>query len=138
MWVGGGYALEAAGFLRQRAYHLRAPLPAGNLAVSNAVYAPVAPATSTGLATLSVNLLPWAQVRIVRSDGSVADTLSTPFSIELVEGSYTLEASNAGLAPLTLPITLVAGVPFSVNQAMPGFDAARLVDSLLAQRTTKQ
>ena len=130
---GGGMVYQLPPTETGASYHLRAPLPAGNLAVSNAVYAPVAPATSTGLATLSVNLLPWAQVRIVRSDGSVADTLSTPFSIELVEGSYTLEASNAGLAPLTLPITLVAGVPFSVNQAMPGFDANQLVNSLLAR-----
>jgi hypothetical protein len=113
------------------AYHARAVMPEGNLALSNSVYAPPRREDTTG--TLIVDLYPWAVVRIVNvaTKEVVANTL-TPFRISLPPGSYQLSASLEMLnTSLEWTEEVTAGGEKTISQPMPGFNANRVVDGLL-------
>jgi len=134
-------------------YQLRATLPPGNLAVSNAVFLPgpriadKVPEPATNVNTpvvITIDLQPWARVRIVRQDTSPSsagdlalpsDPLLTPFTISLPPGDYTLQCENGGItASLTLPLRVEGGQSQIVSRAMPGFNPNQVVDTLLGQR----
>jgi hypothetical protein len=63
-----------------------------------------------------------------------AEALYAPFTLELPAGDYTLEAENGGLnRNATFPIKVEPGKPQFFTRAMPGFNATKIVDLLLAQ-----
>jgi serine/threonine protein kinase len=87
---------------------------------------------------VSVDVMPWARVRIVAvgHDAAVPSApLETPFTVELAPGDYRLECENDGVSPRTVfPITVTAGRSLTVNRTMRGFNAADVVDSLAGPR----
>lgn len=87
---------------------------------------------------VTVDMLPWARVRIfpVGHQAKVPEqSLLTPFTIALAPGNYRLECENDGISPRTiLPITVVADRPLTISRKMNGFNAAKLVDTLLGPR----
>jgi hypothetical protein len=108
-------------------YQVRARLPDGNLAVSNAVWV-----ASDRLAFILVDASPWANVT-VRGSQTTTGSQQTPFTAALLPGSYQLHFENPALNPpsttelsITVPIQGNA-----VHVTMPGFDPARAVDTLL-------
>jgi hypothetical protein len=70
-------------------YQVRAGLPNGALAASNAVWAPSA--------LVVINAQPWARVRITSSDGRVSAAETTPVAVSLPPGTYTMAFENGGL-----------------------------------------
>jgi hypothetical protein len=129
-------------------YQLRATLPSGNLAVSNAVWVPTARAETTPPpknpdlpVAVTVDLQPWARVRIVAQAGAAGKyqalpttPLVTPFTIPLLPGDYVMECENGGLTPpLSLQVSVAVGQNQFISRAMPGFDPRRVVDALLGQ-----
>ena len=111
-----------------------APLAAAN--ETTEVTSPV------GLNTVTIDIRPWARVRVVPAavpDGQApppvpAEPLYAPFTIDLTPGDYTLEAENGGLtrnASFQLKVEL--GKPQYFTRTMPGFNATKTVDALLAQ-----
>lgn len=105
-------------------YQVRAALPSGNLAVSNAVWVP-----SDTEVIVSIDAQPWANVS-VQSDQTTLGPQVTPFSVSLVPGSYRLHFENNGVTP---PMDQTIGVT-PVNRVfrfpMPGFDPARTATEL--------
>ena len=96
-------------------------------------------ATNAAVTTLFVDVRPWARVKIVppAPDAAVpADALYAPFAVDLPPGTYTFESENGGVTrPLTFQVTVATGAPQAVTRSMPGFDATRAVDSLMARFT---
>jgi eukaryotic-like serine/threonine-protein kinase len=83
---------------------------------------------------VTVVLQPWARVRIEGKQGASAPSaeFTTPFNTELAPGKYVLHCENGGLtAKADVDIEVLAGQPLVVNQAMPGFDPAQVLDKLL-------
>jgi hypothetical protein len=107
--------------------------PTGETITTPSPEPPPATVTTT---LVTVDIRPWARVRIMDADGTAQGaTYTTPFAIALAPGRYTLQCENGGLTrPLTLPVTVTAGSPVVVSRAMPGFDAARIVDTLLGSQ----
>ena len=87
------------------------------------------------LTSLTVNLRPWARVRITSRDtsGAVpAEPQLTPFMVSLLPGEYTLIAENDGITPRTeFSVTVEPGKVTLVSRDMPGFSPDRTVDALL-------
>jgi serine/threonine protein kinase len=84
--------------------------------------------------SVTVNLAPWARVRITPADSGVPapEQQITPFTVSLPPGEYTLHAENGGLTDAeTFPITVKPGEPLVVSRPMKGFDANRVVSTLL-------
>ena len=78
-----------------------------------------------------------ASVKIVSATGvsSLVTNGSGQFSVNLKPGDYTLELENGSVTrPLTLKVTIRAGVPMTISRAMPGFDAERVVKDLLGSK----
>jgi hypothetical protein len=87
--------------------------------------------------TLTVDIRPWARVRILSGDGAAPSTgtYTTPFAVALAPGKYTLQMENGGLTkPLEVEVTLTEGSPVTISRNMPGFDAGLVVDSLLGPK----
>jgi hypothetical protein len=103
---------------------VRANLPQGNLAVSNAVWVP-----SDQALLVSIDALPWANVTL-RNDQSTIGPQATPFSASLLPGRYQLHFDNGGV---TAPMDQVIDVS-PANRAfrftMPGFNAAQTATQL--------
>ena len=87
---------------------------------------------------VTVDIRPWARVRIVPATDGVEvpkEPLYTPFTIDLPPGDYAFECENGGLTrAVTYPLTVATGKPQFLIRTMPGFDAAKVVDALLAQQ----
>jgi len=97
-------------------YQARAVLPAGNLAVSNAVWVP-----SDTAVVVSIDASPWANVTIQQDQLTIA-AQPTPFSAALVPGTYTLRMENGGVTqPTTQTIQVTPGNRV-FRFTMPGFD----------------
>jgi hypothetical protein len=97
-------------------YQARAVLPAGNLAVSNAVWVP-----SDTAVVVSIDASPWANVTIQQDQLTIA-AQPTPFSAALVPGTYTLRLENGGVTqPTTQTIRVTPGNRV-FRFTMPGFD----------------
>ena len=101
-----------------------------------------AEATSpVGLNSVTIDIRPWARVRVVpvAAEGQAppsvpAEALYAPFTVDLAPGDYTLEAENGGLnRNATFPIKVELGKPQVIVRIMPGFNATKTVDALLAQ-----
>ena len=101
-----------------------------------------AEATSpVGLNSVTIDIRPWARVRVVPVAGEgqtppsvPAEPLYAPFTVDLAPGDYTLEAENGGLnRNATFPIKIELGKPQFIVRTMPGFNATKIVDALLAQ-----
>ena len=118
------------------------PAPAADAAPVTASEEPPAAASPVGLNTVSIDVRPWARVRVVPAnvpEGQTpptvpAEPLYTPFTIDLAPGDYTLEAENGGLnRNTTFQIKVELGKPQYIVRSMPGFNATKTVDALLAQ-----
>ena len=87
---------------------------------------------------VTVDIRPWARVRIVPATAGVevpTEPLYTPFTIDLPPGDYSFECENGGLTKaVTYPLKVATGKPQFLVRTMPGFDAAKVVDALLAQQ----
>ncbi|MEO7192402.1 MAG: VWA domain-containing protein [Vicinamibacterales bacterium] len=108
-------------------YQVRATLPTSNLAVSKAVWV-----TSDRLAYVLIDASPWANATISSPTTKTAPQ-QTPFTAALLPGTYQVHFDNPDLGvPSSTDRTLevpVGGTTLYVP--MPGFDAARAVDSLM-------
>ena len=97
------------------------------------------PPPAPSLTTVHVDVRPWARVKIVPSAPDAAepaDALYAPFALDLPPGTYTLESENGGVTrPLTFQVTVATGAPQAVTRIMPGFNATRAADSLMARFT---
>jgi hypothetical protein len=96
-------------------YQARAVLPAGNLAVSNAVWVP-----SDTAVVVSIDASPWANVTIQQDQLTIA--APTPFSAALVPGTYTLRLENGGVTQPTTQTIQVTPANRVFRFTMPGFD----------------
>ncbi|MGE0461110.1 MAG: hypothetical protein AB7Q16_07050 [Vicinamibacterales bacterium] len=117
-------------------YQARAALPAGNLALSNAV-----PVPAMGqLASLNIDVSPWATVRVLeeatRLPASVG-TFETPFVVTLPEGRYVLELVHPDLGRAEHLVEVVQGVPRQLHYVMPGFNAEEAARQLLSGAASK-
>jgi hypothetical protein len=97
-------------------YQARAVLPAGNLAVSNAVWVP-----SDTAVVVSIDASPWANVTIQQDQLTIA-AQPTPFSAALVPGTYTLRLENGGVTQPTTQTIQVTPANRVFRFTMPGFD----------------
>jgi len=97
-------------------YQARAILPAGNLAVSNAVWVP-----SDTAVVVSIDASPWANVTIQQDQLTIA-AQPTPFSAALVPGTYTLRLENGGVTQPTTQTIQVTPANRVFRVTMPGFD----------------
>jgi hypothetical protein len=115
-------------------YQARATLPEGNLALSPYVWV-----TSNQLSFVLIDALPWANVTISRSGTPTARPQQTPFTAALMPGSYSLRFDNPNLSPpSTLNQTLtVPAAGSAIRVTMPGFDPARVVDTLIPRGASK-
>jgi hypothetical protein len=126
-----GYVDQPLGFADSgHFYQARATLPAGNLAVSNAV-----PVPAMGqLSSVTIDVSPWATVRVLdaatRLPASVSE-FTTPFVVTLAPGAYVLELVHPELGRDERPIEVQQGVPSQLHFDMPGFDAAATARRLL-------
>jgi hypothetical protein len=111
-------------------YQIRATLPAGNLAVSQAVWV-----WSDRLTYVLVDASPWANVTIQGPGNQPkAGAQQTPFTAALLPGAtYQFHFENPDLKALsTLDKSFAVPVPGDViHETMPGFDPARTVDDLM-------
>jgi hypothetical protein len=115
-------------------YQARATLRDGNLALSPYVWV-----TSDQLSFVLVDALPWANVTIV-GNGIAARPQQTPFTAALMPGNYEVRFDNPNLSPpSTLNQTLtVPAAGNTIRVTMPGFDAARAVDTLMPRGASKR
>jgi hypothetical protein len=93
-----------------------------------------APPPPIQMSALTVNLRPWARVRLrpVASDVETPAPQTTPFTITVPAGEYVLEAENGGLTPpFKVTLRLEGGKVRTISQDMPGFNADRVLDALL-------
>ncbi|MGE0814049.1 MAG: hypothetical protein AB7O28_17780 [Vicinamibacterales bacterium] len=111
-------------------YQAQARLPSGSHALSDAVWVPPA----RRLVPVSVDALPWAELRVVDArtgQPAAGDTFTTPVVVNLPEGAYTLQFSHPDYGPATVPLTISPGVtPPEVRVTMPGFDPAATAQQL--------
>jgi hypothetical protein len=88
-------------------------------------------------AVLVVDFRPWARVRISTNVDGVTGldrTYVTPFSIALPPGEYVVRGENGDLTgPVQMTVRLDAGQTRQISQAMPRFDADRVIESLLSR-----
>jgi hypothetical protein len=112
----GGAAITLGSGDTGHYYQARAPLPAGNLAVSNAVWVP----SDTAL-IVSIDASPWANVSIQGNSASVG-AQATPFSASLVPGQYKLHFDNGGLTAAMDQTIDVTAANRTFRFTMPGFD----------------
>ena len=111
-------------------YQVRAVMRDGNLAVSGSVW--VAPSPQT--LAISVDALPWAEVRVFNpqtGQPSGTGTNTTPTVLNLPAGSYRFEFTNPEFATLSRDVTVEPGADPQVKVVMPGFDAATTARQLL-------
>ena len=98
---------------------------------------PVPPADTSAVAPqlVSVDVLPWARVRIVPASANAdvpKEPLVTPFTIQLPPGNYRLECENGGVSTRSVfSITVEPGRPLSLTRPMTGFNAEQVVQALL-------
>jgi serine/threonine protein kinase len=99
---------------------------------------PVAdPPPPASMSTVYIDIRPWARVKITTSIPNV--TLPTepqyvPFALDLPAGDYTLEAENGGVnRPTTFQLKVAEGGPQTFVRTMQGFNATKIVESLLGQ-----
>jgi serine/threonine protein kinase len=101
------------------------------------------PLSAPELNSVTIDVRPWARVRVVatkvpegQSPPQVpTEPLYAPFTIDLAPGDYTLEAENGGLnRNATFQIKVEGSKPQSFVRTMPGFNATKIVDALLAQQ----
>ncbi len=87
---------------------------------------------------VSVDILPWARVRIVPVVAGVnvpGELLITPFTVQLPPGDYRLECENGGVSTRSVfPIKVEAGRPLTVTRTMSGFNADQVVGTLLGDQ----
>ena len=95
---------------------------------------PPAPAS---MSTVYIDIRPWARVKITTSIPNVtlpAEAQYVPFAIDLPAGDYNLEAENGGLnRATTFQLKVAEGGAQSYVRSMPGFNATKIVESLLGQ-----
>jgi serine/threonine protein kinase len=88
-------------------------------------------ATSPALIPVTINAIPWANVRIVPKDGAHSAIEGiTPFVVPLSKGEYTIEFRNDLFQPTSQSLT-VTERPQSVTTAMPGANIDAIVGVLL-------
>jgi serine/threonine protein kinase/outer membrane protein assembly factor BamD (BamD/ComL family) len=87
------------------------------------------PSPPAVLSIVTVNAVPWANVKIVPSNEKVKmpdiekDETTTPCNFSLPEGEYTIELDNGGITPpLTQKIKVEAGKTNSFFFQMPTYD----------------
>ena len=84
---------------------------------------------------LTVNLRPWARVRITSRDAAAtvpAEPQLTPFTLPLLPGEYTLLRKTAASRRATeVSVKVEAGKATVISRDMPGFSPDRTVDALL-------
>lgn len=111
-------------------YQVRAVLPRGNLAVSANAWVP--PPRQT--LPVSVDALPWAEVRVIDNrTGQPASegTYTTPAVLNLAAGSYTFEFTHPEFGTTSQQVTVSVNEMTEVRVVMPGFDAAATAQELL-------
>lgn len=95
---------------------------------------PPPPAT---MSTVYIDIRPWARVKITSATPNPAipaDTFYVPFAVDLPPGDYNLEAENGGVSrATTFQLKVAPGGAQSFVRAMPGFNATKVVESLLGQ-----
>jgi serine/threonine protein kinase len=85
---------------------------------------------------VTVDVRPWARVRISRVDASTTSTplpvQTTPFVVSLPPGHYLLDCENGGLTSrATFDLNVTPGAPIAFTQTMPGFDVEQILTRLL-------
>jgi len=128
----GGFVDQALAYADSgHNYQARASLPAGNLALSNAV-----PVPAMGqLASLTIDVSPWATVRVLEEATGLPASVSeftTPFVVTLPPGRYVLELVHPDLGRDEQPVEVQQGVPRQLHFVMPGFDAEDAARRVLA------
>jgi serine/threonine-protein kinase len=93
---------------------------------------PAAPAADV---LVSIDLQPWARVKVVNAAGvAIGSVQTTPFVVPLPPGQYRLECENGGVSqPETIPITVEAGPAQSISRALKGFDPDAVLNRLLGR-----
>ena len=89
------------------------------------------------MSTVYIDIRPWARVKITSATPNPAipaDTFYVPFAVDLPPGDYNLEAENGGVnRATTFQLKVAPGGAQSFVRAMPGFNATKVVESLLGQ-----
>jgi hypothetical protein len=95
------------------------------------------PPPAAAMSTVYIDLRPWARVKITTSIPNVtlpAEAQYAPFAIDLPAGDYTLEAENGGVnRATTFQLKVAEGGAQTYVRSMPGFNATKVVESLLGQ-----
>ena len=98
---------------------------------------PADPPPPASMSTVYIDIRPWARVKITTTMANVtlpAEPQYVPFAIDLPAGDYTLEAENGGVnRPTTFQLKVAEGGPQSYVRVMQGFNATKVVESLLGQ-----
>jgi hypothetical protein len=98
---------------------------------------PADPPAPASMSTVYIDIRPWARVKITTSIPNVtlpAEAQYVPFAIDLPAGDYNLEAENGGLnRAMTFQLKVAEGGAQSYVRSMPGFNATKIVESLLGQ-----
>jgi serine/threonine protein kinase len=94
-------------------------------------------AASTQTSLVSVDIHPWARVKIVglgdAKPPAAPASYTTPFLVQLAAGRYRLECEKGG--PMaSFEITVEAGQPLRVDHAMPDFDVDSVVNQLIGKK----
>jgi hypothetical protein len=97
------------------------------------------PPAAPGLTTVFIDIRPWARIKVVPTTPNPStpipsDTFYAPFAVDLPPGDYTLEAENGGVTRATkFELKVGEGAPMTFVRNMPGFNATKIVESLLGQ-----
>ena len=101
---------------------------------------PASPPPALGMASVTIDTSPWTRVTITPRPAPGASgsderrkpvECTTPCSLKLAEGSYSLSFENKALArPLVEAVTVQPGRPLRVRRVMPGFDADQAVNNI--------
>jgi len=94
------------------------------------------PPTTVPTGTLQVDALPWANVSIKPITGQIAlpqSTYVTPVHLDLPYGQYEIRFENPEYGSSGRTVT-VGPQPALVRVTMPGFDADRVINSILNAR----
>jgi hypothetical protein len=112
-------------------YQVRAQLPKGNLALSNALWVP-----SSSLVTVLIDASPWAHVTVKGASEDIRDQ-PTPLLAALAPGVYRLHFENTNLK-LTMDRDITVSSSTNVfRYPMPGFDATATAAALLVNQPVR-